>query len=65
MGLTGYYRKFIQGYGAIAQPLTDHLKKDSFQWSDKALAAVNTLKVAVAQPSVLALPIFSKPFLIE
>ena len=65
LGLTRYYRKFIQSFGVIEAPLNALLKKEAFQWTSQAESAFNALKLAVSRPPVLALPDFSKLFVVE
>ncbi|CAN6458145.1 unnamed protein product [Victoria cruziana] len=65
LGLTGYYRRFICGYGLIAAPLTKMLKKGTFAWSEKSEKAFEELRAALIQAPVLALPNFENSFVVE
>jgi len=62
LGLTGYYRKFVQHYGIIAKTLMQLLKKGNFLWTDEADQAFTVLKQAMTCILVLAMPNFSQPF---
>nr|GEX51401.1 Ty3/gypsy retrotransposon protein [Tanacetum cinerariifolium] len=62
LGLTGYYRRFVNNYAHIASPLTDFFQKPKFQWNEEALEAFDTLKTTMSTLPVLALPNFSLVF---
>jgi hypothetical protein len=65
LGLTGYYRRFIQGYGIICKPLFEALKKNGFVWGDRQKEAFESLKLIMTKAPVLALPNYKNPFVLE
>ncbi|KAL4346612.1 hypothetical protein GQ457_17G009440 [Hibiscus cannabinus] len=65
LGLSGYYRRFIRGYGGIAKPLTDLLKKGAWKWTYMEQEAFERLKGALQEAPVLALPDFNEEFIVE
>lgn len=65
LGLTGFYRRFIENYALKALPLTNLTKNDTtFIWSTAEQKAFDTLKTELLLEPILNLPDFAKPFVI-
>lgn len=64
MGLTGYYRKFIEGYAKLALPMTKYLKKgNKINPNDpEYIAAFEKLKQNIMEHPILKFPDFTKTF---
>lgn len=50
LGLSGYFRKFILGYGAIARPLSNLLKLNTkFRFDEAERSAFEQLKIILSK----------------
>ena len=66
LGLSGYYRQYVQGYSEIACCLTDLTKDDCrWKWGDEHQKAFETLKDALTSDKVMAYPDFKRPFILK
>lgn len=65
LGLTGFYRRFVQHYATLVAPLTDSLRFTKFTWNTKVYKTFTTLKRKMTETPMLALPDFSKTFIVE
>ncbi|KAJ9517712.1 hypothetical protein QJQ45_004024 [Haematococcus lacustris] len=70
LGLANYFRRFISNFSSLAAPLTNLTSKQvaaAYDWEyfgGAELEAFNALKEALCSAPVLALPDFSKPFVV-
>ena len=67
LGLTGYYRRFIENYASVAAPLTDLTKTAPTRvvWTSGCEEAFGALRQALCQTPVLRSPDFNKPFVLQ
>ena len=57
LGLAGYYRRFVEGFSAIALPLTKLMRKGiKFVWTEDYQESFEELKKRLVSAPVLALP---------
>ena len=68
LGLSGFYRRFVPNYAAIATPLTELTKKgkpNQVEWSEAHMSAMSRLKTMLCSNPVLRLPDFTKTFILR
>ena len=65
LGMTSYYRKYIEGYSRIMAPLIKLLKKDSLiDWNENCDEAFKKIKSILTSAPILALPNSKNPFVL-
>ena len=63
LGMAGYYRQFIQGYAALAQPLTELTRKHRrFSWSPECQGAFDSLKADLTSNTIVRHPRVDLPY---
>ena len=65
LGLTGYYRRFVEGFYGLAAPLTQLIRKNAkFEWSNKCKQNFLKLKRRLTTAPILMIPLGSRGIVI-
>lgn len=67
LGLTGFYRSYLESYSSIAIPLTDMTKKDhpeKLSWNGESRKSFEALKEGICKKPVLCIPDHEKEFVL-
>jgi hypothetical protein len=64
-GLCSYYRRFVRCFSQLGALLTDLTKHGAFIWIEKLQEAFDHMKEVMGTCSVLELPDFTLPFVLE
>jgi hypothetical protein len=65
MGLVGYYRRFVEGFSKIENPITELQKKNKkFVWTEKCIEAFQRLKELLTTTPILKVPDRDADFLV-
>src|SRR5437868_14706018 len=66
LGLAGYYRRFIQGFSAIAQPLNQLLHINTkYEWNNQQQEAFDELKQRLVIAPILIYPNYKAEFILS
>lgn len=67
LGMTGFFRRFIDKYSHISAPLNEMIKGQTriLTWNTQADEAFELLKTAMKNAPILATPQYEQPFIIE
>ena len=68
LGLTGFYRQYVQDYSSIAAPLSDKTKKhepEKVKWDESCQTAFTKLKESLCRKPVLCMPNHSLDYILR
>ena len=66
LGLSSYYRRFIEIFAAVAQPLTALTRNNvTFKWTSECQESFDRLKQCLTTAPVLHYPSFDHSFVLE